>query len=99
MLVLCAWLNKIFQFGNGEFLSAKNEVARCNFVTECLADLRNTERQFHPCRFKYGLKIGKHCLGKLPPQIYLVLLVFYRTNICFEKQIKIFWLSPDIATQ
>src|SRR6266545_4390131 len=68
-LVVLAWLNKILQLQLLKLTRPQDEVARCNFVAKCLAQLSNTKRKLAPHGGLYVEKVYENSLRSLRSEI------------------------------
>ena len=76
--------NEIFDFHLFEFQSAENEIAGRDFISECLADLADAERDFSITRRKYVFVIGENRLRSFRPEICRNAFFFYGADCGFK---------------
>ena len=82
------FVDEIFHLHLFKFARAENEVARRDLVAERLADLRNTERQFHATGIDDVFEINKHALRRLRPQISDGRTIGHGADVRLEHHVK-----------
>src|SRR5215213_8945447 len=60
---------EVFHLHLLEFARAKDEIAGCHFVSKCLSDLCDPERQLSAGCVEYVGEIDKNTLGRLGPKV------------------------------
>ena len=63
-----------------KFPATEREIARCHFVAECLANLRNAERNLHARGVHDILEVDKDALRSFWAEIGIVSWILHRTN-------------------
>ena len=76
----------------------ENELTGHNFITECLTDLCNTERNFHTTCFLNIEVVHKNTLCRFRTQIDLHGTIRSRTHLCGEHQIELTHFRPVLRS-
>src|SRR2546426_2402638 len=71
-----------------EFANAKDKILRCDLVAVRLADLSNAKRQLPVGGIENVLEVYENTLRGFGPEIGDVLVIFDRSDCCFEHQIE-----------
>ena len=88
-LVVCTWLTEEFHFHLFKLSGTENEVTRGDLITEALADLANTKRQFLTHGSLYVSEVYEHALCCFRTQIDCVLGIFQNTLEGLEHQVEL----------
>ena len=72
-----------------ELARAEGEVARCNFIAETFALLRDAERHLHPAAVHHVAEVDEHALRRLRPEERLAVVALHSADVRLEHQVEL----------